>query len=58
MPKPKRRRRIKRRKKTSKIRIQPQIKRKDENKQEPIPKMEEQLPRSNGIVFKVKMKKK
>lgn len=49
--------RVKRIKKKQNIRVTPQIKPKSEKK-DTYPQMPPQMPRSNGVVFKVKIKKK
>lgn len=49
--------RVKKIKKKQSVRVTPQIKPKSEKK-DTYPQKQPQMPRSNGIVFKVKMKKK
>lgn len=56
MERPKRRRKTRKRKTLAKVKVKPQIKRKSEVQR--IDTMPAELPRSNGVVFKVKMKKK
>ena len=53
MERPKRRRKTRKRKTLAKVKVKPQIKSKSQ-----IDTMPVQLPRSNGVVFNVKMKKK